>query len=76
MNTRHRGYINLILFSFCVGLVGVCVKTTQQLDALTIVFYRGVIAATFILVLSLMLGKGRTLTGVLPARQWIDGWPA
>lgn len=61
MNTLHRGYINLILFSFCVGLVGVCVKTTQQLDALTIVFYRGAIAATFILVLSLMLGKGRTL---------------
>ncbi len=61
MNTINRGYIDLILFSFCVGLVGVCVKATENLGALTIVFYRGAIATAFILVLTLALGKGRTL---------------
>lgn len=61
MMTINRGYIDLVLFSFCVGLVGVCVKATENLDAITIVFYRGAIAALFILVLTLVLGKGRTL---------------
>lgn len=58
MMTINRGYIDLIFFSFCIGLVGVCVKATENLDALTVVFYRGAIAVLFIL----MLGKGHTLS--------------
>lgn len=61
MTNINRGYIDIIIFSFFVGLVGICVKSTKNLDALTIAFYRGAIAALFILLLSILLGKGRTL---------------
>jgi drug/metabolite transporter (DMT)-like permease len=61
MNMLKSGYMQLVYYALFNGFVGVLVKETQGLDTLVIVFFRGLIAAAFIGLLTVLLGQGRTL---------------
>ena len=48
MSEEQKGYLELILFSLFVGIVGIFVRLTENLDIYSIVFFRASIASVFL----------------------------
>ena len=61
MDEESKGYLELILYSLFVGVVGVFVKLVQGLDAFSITFFRAAIATIFILGTLILLKRTKEL---------------
>lgn len=65
-NNGNNGYLELIIFSILSGTVGVFVKLSHNLDVYTIIFFRAIIAALFILLVVIIQKKLSELSIVSP----------
>ena len=68
-----KGVIDLVLFSILAGSVGIFVKLTNGMNAISIVFFRAFIATLFILLVVIFKKKHRDLKLVFPMHTLFIG---
>lgn len=73
MNSEKSGYIQLILFSFFGGVLGIFVKLINNMDVYSIVFFRALIASIFIFIVILLRNRLKELSIVYPFRTLLVG---
>ena len=73
ISEEQKGYIQLILYSFFAGIVGVFVRLVPNLDVTTIVFFRAFIGSIFIFLVIIFKRNFKELTPVYPFRTLMVG---
>jgi len=73
MNKERKGYLELILFSLFVGIVGIFVRLTENLDLYSIVFFRASITSIFLFFVIIFRKGIKEFSLIYPFRTLLIG---
>lgn len=73
MNEEQKGYLELIVFSLLVGIVGIFVRLIENLDIYSIIFFRASIATIFLFLVTIFRKGIRELSLEYPFRTLLIG---